>query len=125
MLEKLFDSSVGGQARVRLLRNGPHGELLDNFSRELFHSRYANITARRHIRSAEHFIHLVKNKGIPAPQWNEQALGLFFQHVISRRPCSYGHNRPEGQLTGARLFLRHLRTSGVLSTTLADLTTMS
>lgn len=122
MLEKFFDSSAGGQARVRSLRNGQHGELLDSFSRELFRSRYANITARKHIRSAEHFIYFAISHRIPLLQWNEQTLERFFQH-LRRRRCSYGHSRPESQLTGARLFLRHLRTSGLISTPVVDLPT--
>jgi len=94
MLEKFFDSSAGGQARVRSLRNGQHGELLDSFSRELFHSRYANITARKHIRSAEHFIHLAISNAIPLLEWNEQALERFVQHVSSLENI-YGTGRGE------------------------------
>jgi len=56
MLEKFFDSSARGLSRVRSLRNGLHGSQLDSFAKELFHSRYANITVRKHLRSAEHFI---------------------------------------------------------------------
>jgi hypothetical protein len=38
MLEKFFDSSARGLARVRALRSGPNGLLLDSFSQELFQS---------------------------------------------------------------------------------------
>ena len=51
MIEKIFDSSGSGLARVKLLREGLHGALLDSYSGELLHSRYANITARRHLRA--------------------------------------------------------------------------
>jgi integrase/recombinase XerD len=114
MLDKFFDSSAGGRARVRSLRNGTHGSLLDSFSRELFHSRYATITARRHIRSAEHFVHVSVDTAVPLPQWNDHALQKFFRHCKGRR-CSYGHNEPKDQVTSARLFLVHLRATGIIT----------
>lgn len=114
MLEKFFDSSAGGLARVRSLRNGRHGSLLDSFSRELFHSRYANITARRHIRSAEHFAGWANYNRIALPQWNEVVLERFGRHLRQRR-CSYGHNEPLDQLSSASLFLKHLRATGLSS----------
>jgi site-specific recombinase XerD len=88
--------------------------LLDSFARELFHSRYANITARKHIRSAEHFIHVSTANRIQLPQWDRHALEAFFRH-FRRRSCLYGHAGPENQLTGARLFLKHLRACGVIN----------
>jgi hypothetical protein len=41
MLERFFDSSARGLARVRSLRNGLHGSQLDSFAKQLFHSHYA------------------------------------------------------------------------------------
>jgi len=111
MLEKFFDSSARGLARVRGLRNGLHGSLLDSFSTDLLHSRYANITARKHLRSAEHFFHWASRNGVLLPQWNEDALERFGRHLRQHR-CAYGHSRPENQLTGASLFLTHLQVSG-------------
>jgi integrase/recombinase XerD len=119
MFEKFFDSSTRGLVRVRSLRNGPGGSLLDSFSQELFHARYANITARRHIRAAEHFVDLVIGKNISMAEWNEHLLEHFSRH-LSRRRCSYGHNAPLKQIAGARLFLRHLRDVGVIVTPVAD-----
>jgi integrase/recombinase XerD len=119
MFEKFFDPSPRGQARVRSLRNSPHGLLLEGFSRELFHSRYANITARRLIRSAEHFIAVATDNSIPVLRWDSRALESFYRH-LSRRRCSYGHNEPESQVACARLFLRYLRTSSAVRTPLCD-----
>jgi integrase/recombinase XerD len=45
------------------------------------------------------------------PQWSEDALERFGRHLRQHR-CAYGHSRPENQLTGASLFLRHLQASG-------------
>ena len=98
MLEKLFDSSISGLVRVRSLREGVHGSLLDSFSSELLHSHYANITARRHLRSAEHFAYWANCNRIALPQWNDSVLERFHRH-LRRQRCSYGHSEPENQLT--------------------------
>jgi site-specific recombinase XerD len=119
MLEKFFDSSIGGLARVRSLREGVHGPLLESFSSELLHWRYANITARRHLRSAEHFAYWTNCYRIALPQWNDRVLERFDRH-LRRQRCSYGHGEPEDQLTGASLFVRHLRAAGLISTPPVD-----
>jgi site-specific recombinase XerD len=119
MLEKFFDSSARGLARVRSLRSGLHGPQLDSFARELFHARYANITSRRHLRSAEHFVYWANNSRILLPQWNDGLLEGFLSH-LRRRRCSYGHAVPENQRTGASLFLRHLYTAGLISNPFVD-----
>jgi site-specific recombinase XerD len=119
MLEKIFDSSGSGPPRVRLLREGLHGGLLDSFSGELLHLRYANITARRHLRSAEHFADWAGHQGIALSQWNEYLVERFGRH-LRRRRCSFGHSGPVDQLTGASLFLKHLRTTSVINTLPAD-----
>ena len=51
MLVDLFESA----ARVEALREGPSGTLLDVFAQALVRSGYARLTARRHLRAAEHF----------------------------------------------------------------------
>ena len=115
MLEKIFDSSGSGPARARLLREGLHGSLLDSFCGELLHSRYANITARRHLRSAEHFSYWASNQGIAVSQWDDSLVERFRRH-LRRRCCLYGHHAPVNQLTGASLFLKHLRITAVINT---------
>ena len=50
MLEHFFK----GHLRIQALREGPRGSLLEGFAEELCHAGYAEITARRHIRAAEH-----------------------------------------------------------------------
>ncbi len=114
MLEKFFDSSTRGLARVRSLRNGLHGSQLDSFAKQLFHSRYANITGRKHLRSAEHFVYWANNNRILLPEWTEGMLEGFLSH-LRRRRCAFGHAVPENQRTGASLFLRHLHTAGLIS----------
>lgn len=119
MLGKFFDSSPGGLLRVRSLREGVHGSLLDSFSGALLQSRYANITARKHLRAAEHFAHWANSQGIAMPQWNDSLLERFGHHLRQRR-CPYGHSRPTNQLTGASLFLEHLHITGTISSAFAD-----
>jgi len=113
MLEKFFNSSRSGPGRVRSLREGQHGALLDRFSGELLRSRYANITARRHIRAAEHFAHWATSQSIAISQWDKSVLERFGLH-LRRRRCPFGHSGPAHQLTGASLFLEHLRLAGII-----------
>jgi integrase/recombinase XerD len=119
MLERFFDLSGSGPGRVRALRSGSHGSLLESFSRELVHSRYANLTARRHLRSAEHYISWANQEGRRLAQWDSRTLDGFGRH-LRRRRCSYGHAARDNQLTGASIFLEHLRATGIIQTPIAD-----
>src|SRR5689334_17679033 len=115
MLEKIFDSSTRGLARARVLRDGLHGSLLESFADELLHSRYANITARRHFRSAEHFVHWANRQRLEVSHWNDGMVERFGRHLRCWR-CSFGHNEPLGQMTAASLLLKHLRRAGIVKT---------
>jgi hypothetical protein len=42
---------------IEAVRNGPGGAYFDGFAQELSEAGYARITARRHVRSAQHLIH--------------------------------------------------------------------
>jgi hypothetical protein len=55
MLAEFFDSLL----RIQELRDGPDGYLLEGFAQELSRAGYAEITARRHIRAAEHLSHWI------------------------------------------------------------------
>src|SRR5215471_13423947 len=121
MLEKIFDSSGSGLMRVQLLREGLHGPLLDSYSGELLHCRYANITARRYLRSAEHFACWASHHAMAVSQWNDSLLERFSRHLRQKR-CSYGHSQPLKQLTGASLFLKHLRSSCIIDSLAPDST---
>ena len=58
MLEEFFESPF----RIQELREGPDGRLLEGFAQELCKAGYAEITARRHIRAAEHLIHWTRSE---------------------------------------------------------------
>jgi hypothetical protein len=63
MLSAFFESA----ARIRALRQGPAGALLEGFAQALSHAGYAEITGRRHLRAAEHFLYWADCQGIPIP----------------------------------------------------------
>ena len=50
MLSKYFEAPE----RIRAIRSGPYGALIEGFADQLFQRGYAQISARRHIRAAEH-----------------------------------------------------------------------
>ena len=55
MMTKFFESPF-----ILQLRGGQDGRLLDAFIQELVQSGFAEITARRHIRAAEHLLYWAK-----------------------------------------------------------------
>ena len=59
MMTEFFES----QFRILQLSGGQGGRLLDVFTQELVQSGFAEITARRHIRAAEHLLYWAKRKG--------------------------------------------------------------
>lgn len=107
MLARFFEAP----ARMRAIRSGPSGALLESFSNHLFQSGYANITARRHIRSAEHLVQWAIRRNQSIRNVGQAALGTFGGHL--NRCCCGRYSRSRRKriqiLAGARLFLNHLR----------------
>ena len=58
MLSDFFESPV----RIRAIRSGPFGSSLESFASHLSQSGYAEISARRHICSAEHVIEWARRR---------------------------------------------------------------
>lgn len=116
MLIDLFESAV----RIQALREGPSGTLLDAFARVLVRSGYAPLTARRHLRSAEHFAHWADRGGMPVTGRIDPALERFRRHLQRGGRCRargcrhFGHTFPLQILHGARLFLEHLQDVGAI-----------
>jgi len=104
MLEQFFDSPQ----RVQALRNGPSGVLLEGFAQELGQTGYAEITARRHIRAAEHFLYWTAKKGVPAGSFDEQIVSRFGDHLGRCRCPGYGNAHRIDLLRGARLFVGYV-----------------
>jgi len=108
MLSELYHSAAG----VATLRAGPAGPFVETFAQELSQAGYAEITARRHLRAAEHFVYWAGSNGLALAALDEQALSGFGRHLPGC--CCPHYGRPDGGLLhGARLFLTHLQQAGV------------
>lgn len=105
MLSEFYESSV----RTRALLRGPSGSLLEGFAGYLFHCGYANISARRHIRSAEHILHWASRKRVSPHDLDESALQRFGDHLTRCHCGRYCRADRIDILAGARLFLRQLQ----------------
>jgi integrase/recombinase XerD len=111
MMTEFFKSPF----RILQLRGGQDGRLLDAFIQELVQSGYAEITARRHIRAAEHLLYWAKRKGISSATFDEHTLDEFAGHLGRCRCKSYGRTHRRDLQNGTRLFLRSLRRADLLS----------
>lgn len=116
MLEEFFESAF----RIQELRDGASGRLLEGFAQELCQAGYAEITARRHIRAAEHLIHWTGRKGKAITALDERMIEEFTQHLKRCRCLRYGHTHRRDLQRGARLFLGYGRRAGLLMTPLAE-----
>jgi site-specific recombinase XerD len=105
MLSKYFYAAQ----RIREIRSGPAGALIEGFAEALFQSGYALITARKHIRSAEHIVRWASHQDLCASALDDEALRRFGRH-LSRCHCGrYACASRLEVLGGARLFLRYLQ----------------
>ena len=118
MLAEFFDSPL----RIQELRDGPEGRLLEGFAEELCQAGYAEITARRHIRAAEHLIYWTGREGIPISTWDERFVEDFAHHLDRCQCPRYGHTYRLDLQNGVRLFFSYLRCAGVLTTSIAEQT---
>ena len=116
MLTNIFDCPV----RVQALRDGPGGPLLEGFAADLYQAGYAEITARRHIRAAEHLMYWSDREGIRLSDLNDQCLQDFDRH-LDRCCCpQYGHTHRSDLANGARLFLKYLRDAGLVTASITE-----
>ena len=117
----MFHECFQSAWRLRDLRVGPAGPLVTSFADKLRQDGYAELTARRHLRSAEHLAHWASRVGIALDGPIEPILDGCDRHVRRRRQCRAHAGRPFGHtcrvqiLSGARLFLRHLADASLVS----------
>ena len=111
MLSEFFDSPV----RIRELTGGPGGALFEGFGHALFERGYAEITARRHLRAAEHLMYWVDRQGLLVDSLNEYLLKRFYRHLGRCRCPRFGHSHRVNVLKGASMFLAHLRDAHVVA----------
>jgi len=116
MLTEFFESPF----RIQELRDGPEGRLLEGFAEELYRAGYAEITARRHIRAAEHLVHWTSRTGRTIPTLDERAIEKFAGHLKRCRCPRYGRTHREDLQNGAHLFLGYARAAGVLTTPIME-----
>ncbi len=118
MFEQFFDRP----SRIQSLRDSPGGPLLEGFAKELCQGGYAEITARRHIRAAEHLLYWTNHQGIPILSLTEKFLERFDRHLDQCQCPRYGHSDRLQLLNGARLFLKHLRSGGIITSPVIEST---
>jgi site-specific recombinase XerD len=104
MLSKFFEAPE----RIGAIRSGPYGRLLESFANQLSENGYATISARRHIRSAEHIIRWAKLRRLVVEDLDTSALERFSDHLGRCRCGRYCCADRVDILTGARLFVKHL-----------------
>lgn len=112
MFAKYFVSPL----RVQQLRNSPEGHLLEGFAEHLHSAGYAQITVRRHICAAEHFVCWTKRTGRAVDKLDERAIEEFANHLNRCRCPRLGRRHRQDLQNGARLFLCYLRTAGAVTT---------
>lgn len=112
----MFEHYFDGAARIQGLREGPGGSFLQRFAGELFHAGYAEITARRHIRAAEHLIYWSGSQGVTISSLTERLVEQFGDHLHGCQCPRYGHTQRLDLLNGAHLFLKHLQGTGHATT---------
>jgi site-specific recombinase XerD len=111
MLEHFFRK----RKRIQAIRGGPHGVLLEGFAEELRQTGYIEKAARARIRAAEHLLQWTEREGIPITDVTEELLKPFRQHLERCQCPGFGPVRLD-LFRGDRLFLDHLRSTGLLTT---------
>ena len=112
MLSEFFESPT----RIQELHKFSDGALLEGFAQELCQEGYAQITARRHIRAAEHLVHWIGRKGRTLATLDERGIEEFVQHLNRCRCPRYGHTHRRDLRKGACLFLRYVRFADLVTT---------
>ena len=114
MFEQFFDGPSRVQAAAESVRAARClKDSLKNYSKQ----GYAEITARKHIRAAEHLIYWSGREGIPVSSLTEKFLERFDRQLNQCQCPRYGRTHRLNLLNGARLFLKHLRDTGIIITT--------
>jgi integrase/recombinase XerD len=110
MLEEFFEQPY----RIKEIRNRCYGNLIVDFVGELYQVGYSKIAARRHIRTAEHFVHWICKKGIRITTVTQLTAQEFVNHLDRCRCPRYARSDSRNVDKGTRMFLNHLRRTGVI-----------
>jgi len=110
MLSEYFASAD----RMEELRAGRAGPFIEGFALKLHEAGYAEITARRHLRAAEHLIYWADRQGTAVCSLTAPSLEGFGRHFGRCRCPRYGRSHRVDVLNGARLFFKHLQDVGLI-----------
>jgi integrase/recombinase XerD len=110
MLADFFESSF----RIHELSDSPDGRLLEGFAQDMRRAGYAAITARRHIRAAEHLIYWIGRTRRPIVSLDERYVDNFVHHLDRCHCPRYGRTHKRELQNSVRLFLDYLRRADVL-----------
>jgi site-specific recombinase XerD len=94
-------------ARIREIRSNPSAALIEGFADYLFQNGYAEMSARRHIRSAEHIVRWATRRDLPISELDDRVLKRFGNHFKQCRCGRYCRCNRLRIVSGARLFLKH------------------
>jgi site-specific recombinase XerD len=112
MLEKFFDQPY----RIQEIRNRRYGSLIVDFAGELYQAGYSIISARRHIRTVEHFVHWIgSKKGIRITTLTELGVDKFLNHLNRCRCPHFARSDRRNVEKGTKMFVNHLRRTGVIA----------
>ena len=118
MFEKFFDSP----SRIQSFRDSPWSSLLEGFANELYRTGYAKKTGRGRIRAAEYLLYWINLEGIEISSLTEKFLERFDRHIAQCQCPQYSCIYRVRLLIGARLFLKYLRSAGVITAPIIDST---
>ncbi len=97
------------------LRSGSAGQYLESFAEYLARLRYRQGSRQNRLYAAWHFTNWAENDGVVVTALDELALERFQRHLSSCHCVGPGGGRCSKSRDGSRLFLRYLRSCGVVS----------
>ena len=116
MLTEFFESPQ----RIQELRDGPNGCLFEGFADQMCQAGYAEITARRHIRAAEHLMYWTSRTGRTIGALDEHLIDEFVGHLNRCRCPRFGDMHRRDLQRGARVFLSYARGTGIWTKRLSE-----
>lgn len=111
MLEIYFEAD----ATLARLRSGPPGPFMDGFAEALSVSGYSHWTARGYLRAAHHLGLWMERGDVALAELSDETLAGFADHLPGCTCLRRNRGVYSDALAGARLFLNHLRSHGVVS----------
>ena len=111
----MFEQYFNRHSRIKSLRDGPSGSLIEGFTKELCQGGYSRITVRRYIRAAEHFLCWRELEGIPILSLNQKYLERFGRHLYQCQCPLFGSSNRRMLRCGARLFFKYLRSADIIT----------